>query len=318
MAHNIGFLVFPDFQILDLAGPLTAFEAPTRTVAPKPYRLHVLSERGGSIESSSGLEVITRPLSNQRLDTLIVAGGPGTSAAAASSVLKAFVLRTAKTARRTTSVCTGAFILAAAGLLNSRCATTHWKSAALLQRLYPQINVESDRIFVKDGSIWTSAGISAGIDLALALIEEDLGTEIARAAARQMVVYFRRPAGQSQFSALLDLDPSSDRIRHALIFARQHLHEPLSVEHLAKAASLSTRQFGRAFLSETGQTPAKAIEQLRAEVARLQIEKGSEPIEIIARSVGFSNPERMRRAFIRAFGQPPQALRRIARNEGVR
>jgi transcriptional regulator GlxA family with amidase domain len=132
------------------------------------------------------------------------------------------------------------------------------------------------------------------------------------------VVYFRRPAGQSQFSALLDLDHSSDRIRRALTFARQHLHEPLSVEHLAKAASLSTRQFGRVFLSETGQTPARAIEQLRAEVARLQIEKGSEPIEIIARSVGFSNPERMRRAFIRAFGQPPQALRRIARNEGVR
>jgi transcriptional regulator GlxA family with amidase domain len=318
MPHDIGFLVFPDFQILDLTGPLSAFEMPARTVFPKPYRLHVLSERGGSVESSSGLEVITRPLSDQRLDTLIVAGGPGTAAAAASSVLKAFVLRTAVTARRTTSVCTGAFILAAAGLLNSRRATTHWNSAALLQRLYPQIDVESDRIFVKDGSIWTSAGISAGVDLALALIEEDLGTEIARAAARQLVVYFRRPGGQSQFSALLDLDPSSDRIRQALTFAREHLHEPLSVEQLAKAASLSTRQFGRAFLSETGQTPAKAIEQLRAEVARLQIEIGFEPIEMIARSVGFSDPERMRRAFIRAFGQPPQALRRIARNGGVR
>jgi transcriptional regulator GlxA family with amidase domain len=318
MPHDIGFLVFPDFQILDLTGPLSAFEMPARTVFPKPYRLHVLSERGGSVESSSGLEVITRPLSDQRLDTLIVAGGPGTAAAAASSVLKAFVLRTAVTARRTTSVCTGAFILAAAGLLNSRRATTHWNSAALLQRLYPQIDVESDRIFVKDGSIWTSAGISAGVDLALALIEEDLGTEIARAAARQLVVYFRRPGGQSQFSALLDLDPSSDRIRQALTFAREHLHEPLSVEQLAKAASLSTRQFGRAFLSETGQTPAKAIEQLRAEVARLQIERSFEPIEMIARSVGFSDPERMRRAFIRTFGQPPQALRRIARNEGIR
>jgi transcriptional regulator GlxA family with amidase domain len=318
MARDIGFLVFPDFQILDLTGPLTAFEAPTRTVAPKPYRLHVLSECGGSVESSSGLEVTTRPLSDQRLDTLIVAGGPGTAAAAASSVLKAFVLRTAATARRTTSVCTGAFILAAAGLLNSRRATTHWNSASLLKRLYPQIDVEIDRIFVKDGSIWTSAGISAGVDLALALIEEDLGTEIARDAARQLVVYFRRPGGQSQFSALLDLDPSSNRIRQALTFARQHLHEPLSVEQLAKAASLSTRQFGRAFLSETGQTPAKAIEKLRAEAARVQIERGSEPIEMIARSVGFSDPERMRRAFIRAFGQPPQALRRIARNEGVR
>jgi transcriptional regulator GlxA family with amidase domain len=318
MARDIGFLVFPDFQILDLTGPLSAFEAPTRTVAPKPYRFHVLSERGGSVESSSGLEVITHPLSDERLDTLIVAGGLGTAVAAASSVLKAFVLRTAATARRTTSVCTGAFILAAAGLLNGRRATTHWNSAALLQRLYPQIDVESDRIFVKDGSIWTSAGISAGVDLALALIEEDLGSEIARDTARQLVVYFCRPGSQSQFSALLDLDPSSDRIRQALTFAREHLHEPLSVEQLAKVASLSTRQFGRAFLSETGQTPAKAIEQLRAEAARVQIERGSEPIEMIARSVGFSDPERMRRAFIRLFGQPPQALRRIARNEGVR
>jgi transcriptional regulator GlxA family with amidase domain len=318
MARDIGFLVFPDFQILDLTGPLTAFEAATRMVAPKPYRLRVLSERGGSVESSSGLEVITRPLSNQRLDTLIVAGGLGTAAAATSSVLKAFVLRTTATARRTTSVCTGAFILAAAGLLNGRRATTHWNSAALLQRLYPQIDVESNRIFVKDGSIWTSAGISAGVDLALALIEEDLGTEIARDAARQLVVYFRRPGGQSQFSALLDLDPSSDRIRRALTFAREHLHDPLSVEQLAKAACLSTRQFGRAFFAETGQTPAKAIEQLRAEAARVQIERDSEPIEMIARSVGFSDPERMRRAFIRAFGQPPQALRRIARNEGIR
>jgi transcriptional regulator GlxA family with amidase domain len=182
-----------------------------------------------------------------------------------------------------------------------------------LQRLFPQIHVESDRIYVKEGSIWTSAGVTAGIDLALALIEEDLGHEVARDPARELVVYYRRPGGQSQFSALLELEPASDRIRRALTFARDNLHKPLTVERLAKAACLSPRQFGRIFLAETGQTPARAIERLRAEAARQQVERSNEPIETVARSVGFSDPERMRRAFVRAFGNPPQALRRMAR-----
>ena len=224
-----------------------------------------------------------------------------------------FTRRAAVTARRVASVCTGAFILAAAGLLDGRAATTHWRHAAALQRHYPRVRVDGDRIFIRDGAVWTSAGITAGIDLALALIEADLGRDTARAAAGQLVVYHRRPGGQSQFSELLALDPPSDRIRQALGFARAHLHEPLPVERLASAACLSPRQFGRAFLAETGQTPAKAIERLRAEAARLRLESSQEPIELIARDVGFADPERMRRSFLRVFGQPPQALRRVAR-----
>jgi transcriptional regulator GlxA family with amidase domain len=182
-----------------------------------------------------------------------------------------------------------------------------------LQNEYPEVQVESDRIFVKQGLIWTSAGVTAGIDLALALIEEDLGVEAAKAAAQELVVYYRRPGGQSQFSALLELESASQRVRRALTFARTRLGEVVSVEQMAKAASLSPRQFGRVFLAETGQTPAKAIERLRVEAARVRIEKTDEPIEAVAQTVGFADPERMRRAFARTFGHPPQALRRMAR-----
>ncbi|QCI63434.1 GlxA family transcriptional regulator [Phreatobacter stygius] len=318
MTKTIGFLVFPSFQILDLSGPLAVFDAPTRALSMAPYRLVVLSEQGGPVTSSSGLEVMTQalgknPLDGQPLDTLIVAGGAGTREAAKAPALLAFLGQAPERCRRVASVCTGAFVMAAAGLLDGRRATTHWHYAASLQRHNPRIRVEADRIFTKDGPIWTSAGVSSGIDLALALVEDDLGLDIARAIARHLVVYHRRPGGQSQFSTLLELDPPSSRIREALTYARDHLHETLSVERLADVACLSPRQFGRAFLAETGQTPAKAVERLRAEAARARIEAGREPIEAIARGVGFTDPERMRRAFVRAFGQPPQAIRRVAR-----
>jgi transcriptional regulator GlxA family with amidase domain len=186
-----------------------------------------------------------------------------------------------------------------------------------MQRLHPRVQVSSDRIYIQDGPIWTSAGISAGIDLALALIEADLGTPIARAVARELVVYHRRPGGQSQFTSLLEMDPPSSRISSALVYAREHLHEELGVERLAEVACLSRRQFDRAFAAETGQTPAKAVEKLRVETARLRVEEGGESLEAIARAVGFADTERMRRAFIRVFGQPPQAIRRAGRELGL-
>jgi transcriptional regulator GlxA family with amidase domain len=316
MTQTIGFLVFPDFQILDLTGPLGVFDAPRRALSRETYRLAVLSEQGGLVASSSGLQVATERFDDRPLDTLIVAGGAGTRVAAGSAALTDFLLAAAPRCRRLASVCTGAFILAKAGLLDGRRATTHWRYAASLQRHHPRIRVDADRIFIKDGALWTSAGVTAGIDLALALVEDDLGLDIARAIARHLVVYHRRPGGQSQFSTLVELDPPSSRIREALTYARDHLAEPLTVERLAEAACLSPRQFGRAFLAETGQTPAKAVERLRAEAARARIESGSEPIEVIARDVGFTDPERMRRAFVRAFGQPPQAIRRQARAAG--
>jgi transcriptional regulator GlxA family with amidase domain len=313
MTRKIGFLVFPEFQILDLTGPLAAFEMPARNLVPKPYRLEVVSESGGLVKSSSGLTVATEKIGASRFDTIIAVGGLGSFRASRSPRVKTFVRNAAKNCRRVTSVCSGTFILAAAGLLDGLRATTHWRAATLLQRQYPAIRIESDRIFVKQGSIWTSAGVTAGIDLALALIEEDLGPEAAKAAARDLVVYYRRPGGQSQFSALLDLEATSERVQRALSYARAHIDRVKSVEQLAKAAGLSPRQFGRIFLAETGQTPAKAVEKLRAEAAKTRIEQSDEPIEAIARTIGFSDPERMRRAFVRTYGQPPQALRRLAR-----
>jgi transcriptional regulator GlxA family with amidase domain len=313
MTRKIAFLVFPEFQILDLTGPLAAFEMPARNMVPKPYRLQVLSESGGLVKSSSGLTIVTEKIGASCFDTVIAIGGLGALRASRSPRVKAFVRSAARKSRRVTSVCSGTFILAAAGLLDGLRATTHWSAATLLQRRYPGIRIESDRIFVKQGSIWTAAGVTAGIDLALALIEEDLGSEAAKAAARQLVVYYRRPGGQSQFSALLDLEATSERVQRALSYARAHLGKVRSVEQLAKAAGLSPRQFGRLFLAETGQTPAKAVEKLRADMARTRVEQSDEPIEAIARTVGFSDPERMRRAFVRTYGQPPQSLRRIAR-----
>lgn len=316
MTRDIGFLISPGFQLLDLSGPLAAFEVAGR-LAGEPYRLRVLSREGGNaIASSSGLVVIAEPvtaLTEVTFDTFIVIGGNGCLPPNSVAELAGITLACATKARRVASVCTGAFVLAHAGLLDGRHATTHWSHAASLQRLYPNIMVESDRIFTKDGAVWTSAGVSAGIDLALALIEEDLGIEVSRAIARNLVVYHRRPGGQSQFSSLLELDPQSDRIRDVLSFARAHLHEKLSVERLAEVACLSARQFARAFFTETGETPAKAIERLRTEVARLRIENSLEPIEAIAVEVGFVDPERMRRAFLRLFRQTPQEVRRNVR-----
>ncbi|WNG33565.1 helix-turn-helix domain-containing protein [Archangium violaceum] len=313
MVRDIGFLIFPAFQLLDLTGPMSVFEAPSLHGAT-PYRMWLLSEYGGAVKSSAGVDMLTQRVDEAPpLDTLVVAGGPGTEAAMESPALLDFLRASVSSSRRVASICTGAFLLAAAGLLDGRRATTHWRVAAGLQRRFPRVHVDAERIFIQDGPIWTAAGVTSGIDLSLALLEEDLGLEVSRTAARDLVVYHRRPGGQSQFSTLLDLEPPSDRIRLALTFAREHLHEPLNVERLAQVACLSVRQFGRAFLEETGQTPAKAVEQLRAEAARVRVETSAEPIEDVARAVGFSDPERMRRAFLRVFGQPPQALRRTAR-----
>ena len=186
-----------------------------------------------------------------------------------------------------------------------------------LQARFPKVKVEEDRIFIADGPVWTSAGMTAGIDLALAMIEQDLGADVARGVARQLVVYHRRAGGQSQFSALLELEPKSDRIQSALAYAKRNLDKPLMVGQLADAARLSPRQFSRVFRAETGQSPAKAVENLRIEAARLMVEQSRHPIEIIAQQTGFADRDRMRRAFLRAFGQPPQVIRRNAGTEAA-
>ena len=313
--HSVGFFVYPRHQILDLAGPLGAFESVTKVAGRPLYALSVLSRAGGVVPSSSGVTVETTPARDAKVDTLVVVGGdiapmlePGEVRALADL---------AATTSRIASVCTGAFLLAEAGLLNGRHATTHWRAARQLQQRYPNVNVEADRIFIADGAVWSSAGVTAGIDLALALIEADHGSETARQVARELVVYHRRSGGQSQFAPISQMEPTSDRIRIALTFARDHLHEPLPIERLADAAHLSIRQFGRAFQRETGETPAKAVERLRVEAARMRLQDGTEPVEEIARAVGFNDPERMRRAFLKLYGLPPQAIRRANRQSAA-
>jgi transcriptional regulator GlxA family with amidase domain len=247
------------------------------------------------------------------LDTLLIAGGDGSRAAMSDAALLRFVCAAAGSARRVASICSGAYVLAAAGLLDGKHATTHWSRSEDFVRRFPAVRLERDRIWTRDGAVWTSAGITAGIDLALAMITEDLGEAVARRTAQQLVVYYQRPGGQSQFSALGDLDACPGRFSPVLRWAREHLSQPLKVEHLAAQAAMSPRNFARAFVRDVGVTPAKAVERLRLEVARGEIDGCGRSIEAIARETGFGDTERMRQAFVRAFGQPPQALRRAAR-----
>jgi transcriptional regulator GlxA family with amidase domain len=309
----IGVLIFPDFQLLDASGPISVFEIAGR-LAGKPTTIRVIAEAPGAVPSSSGVEMLARGLRTvSGLSTLIVAGGEGVIAASKSARLLAFVRTAAKRGVRIASVCSGAYVLAEAGLLDGRRATTHWRRTRHFLATYPKVKLESDRIFVRDGDIWTSAGISAGIDLALAMVAEDFGEEVSRQTARQLVLYARRSGGQSQFSSLLELKAPTGRFAPLLTWARENLNTPLTVEHLADKAGMSSRHFTRAFVAETGTTPFKAVERLRLEVARQQVQSSSEAIERVALTTGFRDPERMRRAFLRAFGQPPQSLRRAAR-----
>jgi transcriptional regulator GlxA family with amidase domain len=310
--RRIAYVVTPGFQVMVFAG-LTAFELANATEAGPAYELHLVSEKGGLIKSSLGVSVSTEPFDETIFDTVIVSGSLGVGPASAGT--SEYLRRSATSARRIASTCTGAFALAEAGLLNARRATTHWAYARSMQNEYPQVLIDEDRIFITDGSVWTSAGMTAGIDLALGMIEEDLGPDAAKLVAKRLVVYQRRAGGQLQHSALLEIDAKSDRIQSVLSYAKENLSTPLSVEQLADVANLSPRQFSRAFRAETGQSPAKAIENLRVEAARLMMENGRHPIDTVANETGFADRERMRRAFIRAYGQPPQTIRRNARFE---
>jgi transcriptional regulator GlxA family with amidase domain len=309
----IGVMVFPDFQLLDAAGPISVFEIASRLAGAAPS-IRTIAATPGPVRSSAGVELLARGFRpSTAISTLIVAGGSGVNAASKCDKTLGFLRTMAKRGVRIASVCSGAFILAEAGLLDGRRATTHWQRTRQFLSQYPKVKLEPDQIFVRDGDIWSSAGISAGIDLALAMVAEDMGDEIAKKAARQLVLYHRRSGGQSQFSSLLELKAPSGRFGPLLSWAREHLDAPLTVEALAEQAGMSTRHFARAFIAETGTTPSKAVERLRVEVARQQVQSSSEAIERVAETTGFRDPERMRRAFIRAFGQPPQSLRRAAR-----
>ncbi|MGF6858197.1 GlxA family transcriptional regulator [Paraburkholderia sp. CI3] len=308
---RIGYIVVPNFQVM-IFGGLTVFELANRLTKEPHYEIRLISESGGPVQSSLGYSVMTDRFDEGSFDTVII-GGVIDGVYEPSPALVDFLKRAVKTTRRVASMCTGAFFLAEAGVLDDRRATTHWAHARALQTSYPRINVEEDRIFIVDGPVWTSAGMTAGTDLAISMVERDLGVRVARTIAKRMVMFHRRAGGQLQHSTLLDLDAKSDRIQTALVFAKSNLHTQLTVDRLAEAASLSVRQFTRAFREETGQSPAKAVENLRLEAARLMVEQGRLPIDVVARETGFADPDRMRRAFLRAFGQPPQAIRRATR-----
>ncbi|HMA48600.1 MAG TPA: GlxA family transcriptional regulator [Magnetospirillaceae bacterium] len=311
---KVGFLVSSGFQMMSFAA-LSAFELANVTAGETLYQIEVLSETGGPVSNSLGMRMDTNPISGLAYDTLVVTGA--LEPAPSSPAVLAYVRDALQSCRRVAAICTGAFILAEAGLLDGRRATTHWYLARDLQKRFPKIRMEEDRIFIIDGQVWTSAGMSAGVDLALGMIEKDFGGEVSRSVARKLVLYHRRAGGQSQHSALLEMDAKSDRIQTALDYAKRNLRSELSVEQLAEAAHLSPRQFSRAFRAETGQSPAKAVEHLRVEAARLMMEQTRHPIDVVATETGFADRERMRRAFLRAFGQPPQAIRRTAREEVI-
>jgi transcriptional regulator GlxA family with amidase domain len=310
---RIGYIVVPNFQVM-IFGGLTVFEMANRLTKEPHYEIRLISEGGGPVQSSLGYSVMTDRFDEGSFDTVII-GGVIDGVYEPSPGLVDYLKRAVKTTRRVASMCTGAFFLAEAGVLDDRRATTHWAHARALQTSYPRINVEEDRIFIVDGPVWTSAGMTAGTDLAISMVERDLGVKVARTIAKRMVMFHRRAGGQLQHSTLLDLDAKSDRIQTALVFAKSNLHTQLTVDRLADAANLSVRQFTRAFRAETGQSPAKAVENLRLEAARLMVEQGRLPIDVVARETGFADPDRMRRAFLRAFGQPPQAIRRTARGQ---
>ena len=298
--------------MLDAAGPIAAFEIAAGAL-PGAYALRVAAGAGGLVRSSSGVAMPAAPIAGQRaIDTLIVAGGEGTRQAMGDAKLVGAIARAASRARRVASVCSGAYLLAQAGLLHGKRVTTHWRRAADLARRFPDLSVEPDCIYIKQGKVWTSAGVSAGIDLALALIAEDLGEELATQVAREMVVYAKRPGGQAQHSALLELESQGSRFARLNAWMRDRLHEDLSVDRLAAQAAMSPRNFSRAYVAETGVTPAKAVERLRADAARAALQE-SAAIQEIARATGFGDAERMRRAFLRLYGAPPAAMRRTLR-----
>jgi transcriptional regulator GlxA family with amidase domain len=303
---RVGLILPAGFHVMSYAA-LATFDTANFIAGEEFYAVSILSEHGGPIPNSFGTVTETEPIDIKPFDTLLV--GAGLALTSPSPKLVTFLRESVTDARRVASICIGTFILAEAGILDGRRVTTHWAWSQELQRRFPKVRVEMDRIFIADGPVWTSAGMTAAIDMALGLVERDMGGDIARATAKMMVIHHRRAGGQSQHSAMLELDAKSDRVQDALAFAKRSLREPLTVEQLAQAARLSPRQFTRVFRLETGQSPARAVENLRLEAARYRLEQGRLPIEEIARETGFGDRERMRRSFLRSYGQTPQAIR---------
>jgi transcriptional regulator GlxA family with amidase domain len=315
LSRAIEVLTFPAVQLLDVTGPVQVFATANDLVAgaggAPPYRLRVVTQGDEGVISSAGVSLTADQISRciEAPDTLLVAGGPGVEVAAANPVLVDWVRQRATQVRRVASVCTGAFLLAAAGVLDGRRAVTHWKDCDRLAQRFPAIRVEPDPIFVCDGSVWTSAGVTAGIDLTLALVEEDLGRSVALAVARHLVVFLKRPGGQAQFSAALALQTGEDKFGALHDWINSHLSDELSLAALADQVGMSERSFSRHYAEATGQTPARAIERLRVEAARRLLSESRTPVKRIAQRCGFGSEETMRRSFLRLLAVTPQDYR---------
>jgi transcriptional regulator GlxA family with amidase domain len=308
-------VAFPGVQMLDLSGPMQVFASANdalEKVGKAPlYVVSVVSRSGGSLPTSGGLSLASEPLPplGGELDTLLVTGGPGVEKAISDAFLVDWIRARAANARRVVSVCTGALLLAASGALDGRRATTHWAFCPELARRFPTVVVETDPIFVRDDNVWTSAGVTAGIDLALALVEEDLGRDVALAVARYLVVFLKRPGGQAQFSTALSLQMADDRFGALHAWMGRHLAQDLSLAVLADHMAMSPRSFSRHYHEATGLTPARAVEQLRVEEARRLLLESDLPIKRIAQRCGFGSEETMRRNFARLLHTSPLEYR---------
>ncbi len=328
MPRRVVFVVYPDLQILDLTGPLEVFAMANRLSAgldhgatrpsdaegDRPYQLEVVSVDGRPVRSSGGLEVTPQgsvARSAGAIDTLVVVGGIGTAEAVRDEGLVAWIGSAARRSRRVTSVCSGAFLLARAGLLDGRRATTHWASSALLDRSFPTVTVDPDSIFVRDGNVWTSAGVTTGMDLALSLVEDDLGSEVARQVARWLVLFVQRPGGQAQFSAQLAAQrPQRSSLQDLEGWIADHIADDLSVTRMAEQVGMSTRTFARVFRRELGVPPAAYVESVRVEAARRLLETTACGMPEVASSCGFGTVETMHRVFRRTVRVTPGEYRR--------
>ncbi|MEM9044826.1 MAG: helix-turn-helix domain-containing protein [Pseudomonadota bacterium] len=313
--HRLVFVIYPEIALLDLAGPLQVFAGTwwpgTKT---RVYDISIVSAEGGRIQSDSLVSIDSDPihsLAKTRIDTLIIVGGDGVYTAAEDRGLVESIARFAARSDRVCSICSGAYLLAAAGLLAGRRAVTHWQDAEILERDFPEVRLELDPIFIKDGNIWTSAGVTAGTDMALALVAEDWGREAALERARALVTYMVRPGGQSQFSPVLErqsLDHSG-KFEELHGWIAENLKRDLSVEALASHQNMSLRNFYRQYQATMGITPARAVEAIRTEAARDMLETTDASIKTIASKCGYGTESRMRRAFSRVLGVSPSAYR---------
>lgn len=312
---RVAVLAFPGVQMLDVVGPIDVFnEAVRQAGTPDAYKLEVISTVGGPIRASNGMRFYpdsTIESVKPGIDTLLIAGGPSLQTAEEDEQLSNWLKEQYRHVRRLGSVCSGAFILAKAGVLDGKKVTTHWNSSARLARTFPKLKVVADQIYVKDGSIYTSAGVTAGMDLALALVEEDFGRGIALKVAREFVMFLKRPGGQAQFSAHLAAQTAERSvIRNVQEWILENLDQPLTVDQLAAHAGMSTRNFARTFKHEAQITPAEYVEMARIDAARRLLEETNNPLKRVAAWCGFGDPNALRRAFLRRLGVSPADYRR--------